>query len=175
MNIFNRTDLAKYFKELGFKVGAEIGVDAGAYSEILCKENPGLKLYCIDYWGLKRGGLGNHRARVYLKAKKSLSLYNATLIQKYSLDAVNDFEDGSLDFVYLDAGHFFNEVIQDLIRWIKKVRKGGIVSGHDYVPSDAKRVATAVDAYVKAHNLRLCTTKDPNEPASWWFLKKWNT
>ena len=42
----NRTDLAIMFGELGFKRGAEIGVRAGKYSEILCTHVKGLeKLY----------------------------------------------------------------------------------------------------------------------------------
>src|SRR3990167_9297083 len=159
----NRIDLAKSFKEYGFKVGAEVGVDRGEYSEVLCRENPGLKLYCIDFWDLKQGGLGNHRGRDYIKCKELLAPYTATLIKKYSLDAVNDFEDKSLDFVYIDAGHDFDDVMQDIIRWTKKVRKGGIVSGHDYVPSHRKRIAVAVNAYIKAHALWLHTTDDESE------------
>lgn len=48
----NRTELAKYFAELGFKTGAETGVLKGVYSKELCDMNLGLKLYCIDAWGL---------------------------------------------------------------------------------------------------------------------------
>ena len=46
----NRIELARYFVELGFKVGAEIGVEKGYYSDLLCSTILGLKLYCIDSW-----------------------------------------------------------------------------------------------------------------------------
>jgi predicted O-methyltransferase YrrM len=49
------------------------------------------------------------------------------------LRAADDFLDNSLDFVYIDAGHRFDDVVQDIIKWTKKVRKGGIISGHDYM------------------------------------------
>ncbi len=173
MTIFNRTDLAKHFSELGFKVGAEIGVDAGVYSEILCQENPKLKLYSIDIWDLGAGGSRQMRLRRYAEAKARLAPYKTQLIRKYSLEAVNDFTNNSLDFVYIDGGHRFDDVMQDIIGWTKKVKKGGIISGHDYVPS-ARDVVTAVDAYVKCHGLRLQLTTDPNEPFSWWFTKRWN-
>ncbi len=173
MNVLSRTDLAKHFNELGYKIGAEIGVDAGVYSEILCKQNPGLKLYSIDIWDLDAGGSRNMRLGKYAEAKERLKPYNAELIRKYSLSAADDFEDGSLDFVYIDGGHRFDDVMQDIIKWTKKVRKGGIVSGHDYVPT-AKDVTTAVDAYVKSHGLGLQLTSDDSEPISWWFNKKWN-
>lgn len=41
----DRNDLATLFCELGFKEGAEIGVEQGAYSEVLLTHNPGSRLY----------------------------------------------------------------------------------------------------------------------------------
>ena len=46
----NRTILAQTFGELGFKVGAEIGVAEGIYSRVLFDNIPGLKLFGIDIW-----------------------------------------------------------------------------------------------------------------------------
>lgn len=174
MNVASRTDLAKYFCELGFKIGAEIGVAEGAYSLILCQEIPGLKLYCVDPWDTMTGIFHDHRARQSERVRKLLADYDAELIKKFSLDALADIEDNSLDFVYIDAGHHFDDVIRDIVGWTRKVRKGGIVSGHDYKPADKHLVATAVDAYVKAHTLSLNTTTDSSEPISWWFNKRWN-
>ena len=45
-----RDELARLFKELEYKVGAEVGVDRGLYAEELSKANPGVKLFCIDPW-----------------------------------------------------------------------------------------------------------------------------
>jgi hypothetical protein len=39
------------------------------------------------------------------------------------MDALNDFEDDSLDFVYIDGNHEFPYVAEDLFHWSKKVRK----------------------------------------------------
>lgn len=167
----NRTGLAKHFKELGYKVGAEIGVAEGAYSLVLCQEIPGLKLYCVDIWDTMTGIFHDHRFRQSERVRKLLSPYDAILVKKFSLDAVNDFEDNSLDFVYIDAGHRFDEVIQDIMKWTKKVRKGGIVAGHDY---QAKPISIAVDAYTKAHSFTTHLTDEPEEYISWFFNKKWN-
>ncbi len=49
------------------------------------------------------------------------------------MDAVKDFEDNSLDFVYIDANHEYDYVKQDITEWTKKVKPGGIVAGHDYI------------------------------------------
>ena len=48
------------------------------------------------------------------------------------MDVVKQFKDGSLDFVYIDANHEFRSVIDDISEWGKKVKVGGIVSGHDF-------------------------------------------
>ena len=41
-----RDDLPQFFVEMGYKVGAEIGVQEGIYAEEICKA--GLKLYAVD-------------------------------------------------------------------------------------------------------------------------------
>lgn len=155
----NRIELAEYFNKLGFKIGAEIGVSDGINAENLCKNIAGLKLYCVDYW---EGMQGENRLK---KAKERLSGFDTHFIQKRSLDAVRDFKDRALDFV-----------MEDLIEWSKKVRSGGIVSGHDYYHSKRSNIEVieAVDAYTKAHGLTLnLTTEDPasdddREPSFWW-------
>jgi len=173
--INTRADLAKYFAQLGFKVGAEIGVLAGAYAMVLCEAIPRLKYYGIDSWYVG-GKMKNHAHRgKYEQAKKNLAPYDATLIRKLSMDAVKDFEDSSLDFVYIDGNHQFDYVVADIIEWTKKVKKGGIVSGHDYVTANKCGVIPAVNGYIQAHKLRLNLTTDTTENITWWFVKRWNT
>lgn len=172
--------MAKYFNKLGFKKGAEIGVADGRYSKVLCKSIPGLELYCIDIWAPYPGNGRKYTERDYQygfeMAKKRLCQFNAKLIRAMSMDAVRNFADKSLDFVFIDANHAFDYVMEDIIEWSKKVKRGGIVSGHDYFHSRSggMGVIEAVDAYVKAHNLALnLTGKDPDsaddkEPSFWW-------
>src|SRR3972149_7377656 len=155
----NRSELAKYFAELGFKVGAEVGVYRGDYSAELCANNPELKLYCIDSWGtpLPGKGEGVDKKNAFRKAQKLLAPYNCELIKKFSMDAVKDFEDNSLDFVYIDGNHHFDYVAQDIINWAKIVRPGGIVSGHDYRKDKNERIPfhiiQATHAYTDAHKI----------------------
>ena len=49
-----------------------------------------------------------------------------------SLDAVNFFEDKSLDFVFIDASHEYEDVKNDIVSWLPKIKHGGILAGHDY-------------------------------------------
>jgi predicted O-methyltransferase YrrM len=129
-----RTEMAKFIHDMDFKVGAEIGVAQGWHAEILCKENPQAKLYAIDVWDTY-DGYAEYRDRIdryYKAAQDLLKPYNCELVKKFSMDAVKDFEDNSLDFVFIDGGHDFKNVAMDIYEWSKKVKVGGIVYGHDY-------------------------------------------
>jgi hypothetical protein len=181
----NRIELAKHFASLGFKKGAEIGVAYGYYSEVLFKNIPGLELYSVDAW-ISYARYRDYRDqstydKMIKTATEILTKYNCHIVRKSSMDAVRDFSDGSLDFVYIDANHKYEFVKDDIREWSKKVRKGGIVSGHDYylTKSGNTGVIRAVDEYVKKHGLTLEITgwdrrnliRDDRQP-SWWFIKK---
>lgn len=167
--IVTRNDLAKYFAEQDFNVGAEIGVESGSFSAELCKQNPNLKLYCIDHWDLNPSRYKGFRERKYQQAIQTLTPYNCEIIKAFSMDAVKNFKPESLDFVYIDANHSFDNVMQDIIEWSKIVRKGGIVSGHDYQGA----VAGAVDKYVEMHDLKYfyITGRPSKGGYSWWFTR----
>src|SRR3989338_8583345 len=169
----DRIELAKYFTELGFKTGVEIGVSKGAYSRELCQTNPKLKLYCVDTWGIHDRSQGRRdlHMKIYKYAKWKLSRHNTVLIRDLSMNAVKQFDDNSLDFIYIDANHTYECVMEDIISWTPKVRAGVIVSGHDYQLPEVKR---AVDDYIKDKNIDLVVTEQDTirEHPSWLFIKK---
>ena len=171
--IKNRIELARYFAELGFKKGAEIGVLGGYYSHVLLETIPDLNLLSIDPW--------SKYARVYPDAVKLLSPYpNSTILRATSLDVVKMITDESLDFVYIDGDHHYEPSKNDIKEWTKKVRMGGIVAGDDYlVGQKSAGVVLAIDEYAKINNLLLINTPwDDNNPVfndknpQWYFVKK---
>ena len=153
-----RDDLPELFKELGYEVGLELGVSRGEYSKVLLSGIPKLKLYLVDAWkvyGTYRPYVDQDELDGFIEETKTrLSGYDYEIIRKFSMDAVNDFEDGSLDFIYIDANHKIPWVLDDICAWSPKVKSGGIVSGHDYYKSPRRHghchVGWAVDCYVQS-------------------------
>lgn len=156
-----RNDLVSWLHELNFKVGVEVGVSEGVYSEIICKANPQLKLYGIDPWEK----YGNYKKDIqasvlnefYRTTLRRMSKYpNYEIIKDYSSKAVGKFADQSLDFVYIDANHKDPYITEDITLWSKKIRPGGIISGHDYIRAKRETgdVISAVNRYVKINKIR---------------------
>ncbi len=175
---FMREGLGDLFNDLGFTKGAEIGVEQGEFSEILAKANPALKLYCIDAWKAYKG-YRDHTNQdklegFYESTKKRLEPYNCQIVRKFSVDASREFEENSLDFVYIDGNHSFYNVVADIHHWLPKVRPGGIICGHDYIKS-AKynhiNVVDAVNGYVSAYNIKPLFILFGDDIPSWLWVK----
>lgn len=176
---FNRfTDLPELFKELEFKSGAEIGVLYGTYSETLCQNLPDTKIYSIDQWVhypvYKNFRKAEMYEPIYQKAIKRLSQYsNNIIIRKSSIEALNEFEDNSLDFVFIDADHRFQYVVNDIAGWSKKVRKGGIISGHDFGRSasrDFVHIRFVVPAWCEAYRIHPWFILSHPKETSWMWV-----
>jgi predicted O-methyltransferase YrrM len=68
-------------------------------------------------------------------------MYN--LIIGFSIEVAKGFKNKSLDFVFIDASHDYESVRDDIKAWLPKIKKGGVLSGHDYL--EFPGVRTAVD------------------------------
>lgn len=182
-----RGDLAVWLAKFS-KVGAEIGVARGEYSEALMKANPTQTLYGVDpyttYKEYKDYALNSTMLKLRDEAHERLKEYpNYVWVEKFSMDAVKDFEDESLDWVYIDANHDGPHVTEDVREWAKKVRKGGVVSGHDYGRvrslTDRYDVVNSVNRYAEENGIQLyiwgANGKIPgtirDNIRSWMFIK----
>lgn len=175
-----RNDFGQLFESVNLKgVGVEIGVQTGHNSKNIFDSGWCGELCCVDNW------VRPHEMR---EAKKRLEGYAVTLIQGDSAKSAELFAEGSLDFVYIDAGHDYEDIKRDFLAWFPKVRIGGIVSGHDYAhashKNDCDGVREFIDEYMEAHpEVEMNFTTDDfyvgddkniqgNEYQSWWFVKK---
>ena len=174
-----RKNLARLFRHLRFRIGVEVGVEKGLYSSILCKCNPQMKLYSVDAWTPYKGYRGyvsqGRFNKLYDEAKERLAFYNnCEVVKAFSMDAVKQFKNGSLDFVYIDGSHEFQQVTNDIAEWSKKVRKGGIVSGHDFRRGAGKwtcHVKDVVQAWTYSHRIRPWFVLRGDKSPTWFWVK----
>jgi hypothetical protein len=171
---FTRNDMAELFCEFGYKIGAEIGVRRGNYSLTLCEKIAGLKLYCVDPWisdpDIKSQDTQNKNKKVTFSRLKN---YDVEYLEKTSEEALKDIPDSSLDFVYIDALHDFDNAMFDIIGWNRKVKIGGILSGHDFYRWPRFKIIPAVEAFAKAHNVQpwFVTNETKVILPSWFWVK----
>jgi hypothetical protein len=86
-----------------------------------------------------------------------ISDYLTTIIND-SVEASTLFEDGSVDFVFIDASHKYENVKADILAWLPKIKKGGSIGGHDYVstPGHADHgVYLAVNEILGKQNIKV--------------------
>jgi predicted O-methyltransferase YrrM len=153
-----------YLSSLGLKVGVEVGVQQGLFSECLCKH--GFKMYSVDSW--------IHDAEYEVIAREKLGKLDCTIIKDWSVNAAKQFKDESVDFVYIDASHDEKNCREDIEAWDPKVRKGGVVSGHDFSDEDAAwGVIEAVTKWTDKNNISpIYVLNETVGNPSWFYIKK---
>ena len=71
-----------------------------------------------------------------------------------------------MDFVYIDARHDYESVLEDLDAWCPKMKPGGIIAGHDYVDGMFAQgdfgVKSAVDEFFGERGIPVHGTKGPS-------------
>ena len=167
--------LTSLFAELGFKIGAEIGVNKGRYSKWLMykmrRNKP--KLFLVDNYPIYEdfGYYANpvRQKACFEEAKVRLEKFNCEWVNKSSMEASKDFLDNSLDFVFIDANHHYEFVVNDIAEWSKKGKPGGIVSGHDY-SKHMFEVKAAVDGWVKSRKIKPWFLTEKNN--CWFYIRK---
>ena len=119
----------------------EIGSWKGKSSSFMGVEiiNSGkkIKFDAVDHW------LGSSEHQKNPSVKKG-TLYDEYLtnikpvkhivnpIRMKSIDASKLYKDDTLDFVFIDGGHEYEFVKEDIEHWLPKVRDGGILAGDDW-------------------------------------------
>ncbi len=72
--------------------------------------------------------------------RKFLRMYasyrNIDHLRMTSMEAVKRWKECSLDAVYIDGNHDRKEFTEDLEAWRPKIKQGGLLMGHDYIPGE---------------------------------------
>ena len=132
--------IAEWLKEP--KLGAELGVKEGRFTQYLLQKFPTLHMVAVDLWQEKpsstRRGFETYKTWDFGKIQADYRLRTApfqdrlTTMQCDTVKAAESFVDGTFDFVFIDAEHTYEAVKADIAAWLPKIRSGGLLSGHDY-------------------------------------------
>ena len=133
---------------------AEIGVYRGEYSEHIVKNSHPDKLILIDPWKTMLDAdhvdpkFEYFYNEVVIKFKDNK---NIEIIRKTSTDALQDINNETLDWVYIDGNHNYEPCLDDLRTYAPKVKEDGYICGHDWVTRHKPGfgVNQAVEEFVK--------------------------
>jgi hypothetical protein len=91
------------------------------------------------------------------------------LHKKTSDESVVDFEDASIDYIFIDGLHTYEQVLRDCINYYPKLKPGGLFSGHDY--NAIVDVRRAVDEFASSIGAEVKTGLND----SWYWFKEEKT
>jgi SAM-dependent methyltransferase len=147
---FSDADILQFYHAVGplMRPGAccvEVGVAFGRgvvfLAELLAAHgNRGANVYGIDPYRLAdpadpEGDSPTHyrgALEVIVANASELELDLIHLVREGSLRASAMFTDASLDLVMIDGKHNYRDVKADIKAWMRKVRPGGLLAGHDF-------------------------------------------
>lgn len=125
------------------EVGTWKGMSAAFMAVEILNSNKHIIFDCVDTWDGSEehtdknspfyepllevvDGLYNHCVS-NLKPVENI----VNLVRLPSIKAAKNYLDGTLDFVFIDAAHDYDNVVADIKTWLPKVKRGGILAGHD--------------------------------------------
>jgi tetratricopeptide (TPR) repeat protein len=165
--------------------GVEVGVQRGNFSEHLLRNWKGELLYSVDPWrefpsddyeDIANVNQDQHDELYATTIRKLMRFGPRSVIWRLtSKQASALLPDESLDFCYLDADHKYEAIAEDIKFWFPKVKQGGILAGHDYIPDGNYSVGLfgvqrAVHELVKSKDLDLFISGEKQFPS--WFVVK---
>jgi GT2 family glycosyltransferase/predicted O-methyltransferase YrrM len=137
---------------------------------------PDGKLYCIDTWaGSKVEQDTNHASARWMDGDHAFDEFSRNLwdhiesgkvvpLRMHGRNAAKILKDKGVkaDLIFIDAGHQFEEVVEDIQNYLPLRKEGGTISGHDYRMGTAPQVTDAV------HHMFQKFVGNPPETTIWY-------
>jgi hypothetical protein len=144
-NTWRWLTIERLVRQNGWTKGAELGVWMGQTFTHLVRTCKHLHIIGVDLyapqpenngpekWTAGENGHPWDHETYYKRMLQFSAQYpdRAQIIKGYTTEVAETLEDGSLDFVFIDADHGYEGCLRDIKAWAPKVRKGGYVMGHD--------------------------------------------
>lgn len=154
-------------------VVAEIGVAEGEFSRKIVDSCQPSELVLIDVWE-SVNPQHNSQAKKKVEQRLSPEIANGTvkLRQGFSVEVLSTYPDNYFDWVYVDAAHDYDNVSRDISICLQKVKKNGIIAGHDYIrwargPSRYGVIEAVNEAVIENNMNFLYLTHEQDQHLSW--------
>jgi hypothetical protein len=128
-------DMVNRFNDAVFvEIGSWKGTSTVCMADKIKNSKKNIKFYAIDFFEpyIQEDG-------VLLSTTFEEFLHNIEPFKDYIIPIKGDshkvytqFEDHSIDFLFIDANHDYEPCKADLNLWYQKVKPGGVMAGHDY-------------------------------------------
>jgi predicted O-methyltransferase YrrM len=130
------------------EIGSWKGRSAAYMAIEIINSGKEIKLDCIDSWEFldeiytTHADLNKMKHSAFDEFKKNIEPISniVSYLKMNSVEGSKLYEDETLDFVFIDASHEYENVKNDIINWYPKVKIGGIIAGHDYIGGVKKAV-----------------------------------
>lgn len=136
------------------EVGCWLGRSTAYMADEIKRRLKPVTFYAVDTW---KGSANESQMQPFLKEHDG-DIYNQFMknmancgvheyvkpIRKPSVEAAEDFADGSVDFVFIDADHSYEAVKADILAWLPKVHFHRCMGGHDIEREPVQRAVTEV-------------------------------
>lgn len=124
------------------EVGAWFGKSTNYMGSKIAESGKDILFYAVDTWkgsvdeDLHSSIVSKFQGDIFQEFMDNVvlsdNLEHILPIKDTSLNASTLFTPASVDFVMIDAGHSYNDVMADLHTWWRKVKPGGVLAGDDY-------------------------------------------
>ena len=145
--------LAELINKNKFKTFVEVGTWQGITHRRVLERCPNIEeSFCVDPYNAEyyedKSDIYKNNQRFFDRTMEKAILHigdeRCAFIRLSSVEAAKTFKDKSIDIIYIDAGHDYKNVKADIKAWLPKIRKGGILSGHDFSHRYSEDVVKAV-------------------------------
>lgn len=138
----NRWEVVRYWiKGKQYRRGVEIGVKEGRFISYILNTNKNLQMIAVDPWEAQPNSNENYSEwdfdSIFKQYRNRIKPFKQRVLEMrmYSGKASKLIDDESVDFVFIDAQHDYDSVKHDIDCWFPKIRRGGLICGHDYEPN----------------------------------------
>lgn len=148
------------------EIGSWLGRSISYFAVEAKNKNKTIECYCVDIWE-PYSEIPNHHLfhddNVYKQFLNNIDRVKdvVTPIRGKSQEIAETFKNKFFDFIFIDAAHDYDNVYNDIKTWLPKLKKDGIIAGHDYYSNN--------DVYRAVNDFFIGKTIEVNGPC--WYVK----